>query len=69
MRALHGDQEDGVGAGGVLVHVGARGGAVPVAGAHHADHLRGRLAHHGRHLRDVEAVQLLLQGYRERKGL
>lgn len=59
VRRLHGDEEDGVAPGGVLVHVGAAGRAVPVAGPHGAHHVRSRLAHHRRHLRDVEAVQLL----------
>lgn len=59
VRGLDGDQEHGVAARGVLVHVGAAGRAVAVARAHHAHHLRRRLAHDRRHLRDVETVQLL----------
>lgn len=59
VRRLDGDLEDGVAARGVLVHVGAAGRAQPVAGPQRTPHLRRRLAHHRRHLRDVEPVQLL----------
>lgn len=59
MLALDGDEEDCVAARGVLVHVGAAGGAHAVARAQRARHLRRRLAYDRRHLRDVEAVQLL----------
>ena len=56
VRGLDGDEEDGVRARRVLVHVGAAGRAVAVARAHYADHLRRALAHHRRHLGDVEPV-------------
>lgn len=59
VRALDGDEEDGVRSRRVLVHVGAARRALSVAGPHQSLHLRRSFTHYRSHLRDVESVQLL----------